>query len=127
MSLDTATLARLNTNGQAISVSKALMPRGARLDAAPLKSAFAARQGSNKVAMTFLGGTHDLWLRYWLAAGGIDPDREVETIVVPPPQMVANMKVGTSRGVERFFDGKQFDPAAPADHLASLAIKKPVA
>ena len=45
--------------------------------------------------MTFPGGTHDLWLRYWLAAGGIDPDKDVSTIVVPPPQMVANMKVGT--------------------------------
>ena len=45
--------------------------------------------------MTFPGGTHDLWIRYWLAAGGIDPDKDVETIVVPPPQMVANMKVGT--------------------------------
>ena len=47
-----------------------------------------------KVAMTFPGGTHDLWIRYWLAAGGIDPDKDVSTIVVPPPQMVANMKVG---------------------------------
>jgi nitrate/nitrite transport system substrate-binding protein len=47
-----------------------------------------------KIAMTFPGGTHDLWLRYWLAAGGIDPDKDVSTIVVPPPQMVANMKVG---------------------------------
>jgi nitrate/nitrite transport system substrate-binding protein len=45
--------------------------------------------------MTFPGGTHDLWIRYWLAAGGIDPDKDVSTIVVPPPQMVANMKVGT--------------------------------
>ena len=45
--------------------------------------------------MTFPGGTHDLWIRYWLAAGGIDPDKDIETIVVPPPQMVANMKVGT--------------------------------
>ena len=44
--------------------------------------------------MTFPGGTHDLWIRYWLAAGGIDPDKDVSTIVVPPPQMVANMKVG---------------------------------
>ena len=44
--------------------------------------------------MTFPGGTHDLWLRYWLAAGGIDPDKDISTIVVPPPQMVANMKVG---------------------------------
>ncbi len=87
-------LARLNTNGQAISVSKALMPAGAKLDSSPLKAAFAAKTG-NKVAMTFRGGTHDLWIRYWLAAGGIDPDKDVETIVVPPPQMVANMKVGT--------------------------------
>ena len=45
--------------------------------------------------MTFPGGTHDMWIRYWLAAGGIDPDKDIETIVVPPPQMVANMKVGT--------------------------------
>jgi nitrate/nitrite transport system substrate-binding protein len=45
--------------------------------------------------MTFPGGTHDLWIRYWLAAGGIDPDKDIETITVPPPQMVANMKVGT--------------------------------
>jgi nitrate/nitrite transport system substrate-binding protein len=44
--------------------------------------------------MTFPGGTHDMWIRYWLAAGGIDPDKDVSTIVVPPPQMVANMKVG---------------------------------
>lgn len=87
-------LARLNTNGQAISVSKALQPHGATLNSAPLKAAFAAKT-DNKVAMTFRGGTHDLWLRYWLAAGGIDPDKDVQTIVVPPPQMVANMKVGT--------------------------------
>ncbi len=87
-------LARLNVNGQAISVSKALMSAGAKLDSAPLKSAFAAKK-DNKVAMTFRGGTHDLWLRYWLAAGGIDPDKDVQTIVVPPPQMVANMKVNT--------------------------------
>ena len=87
-----AILARLNTNGQAISVSNAL--KGATLDAKPLKAVFAAKT-DNKVAMTFRGGTHDVWLRYWLAAGGIDPDKDVQTIVVPPPQMVANMKVGT--------------------------------
>ncbi len=87
-------LARLNVNGQGISVSNALKPLGAKLDAAPLKAAFAAKK-DNKVAMTFRGGTHDLWVRYWLAAAGIDPDHDVDTIVVPPPQMVANMKVGT--------------------------------
>jgi nitrate/nitrite transport system substrate-binding protein len=34
-------------------------------------------------------------MRYWLAAGGIDPNKEVSVIPVPPPQMVANMKVGS--------------------------------
>ena len=89
-----AILARLSLNGQGISLSTEMAKTGARLDAAPLKAAFAAKT-DNKVAMTFRGGTHDLWLRYWLAAGGIDPDKDVQTIVVPPPQMVANMKVGT--------------------------------
>jgi nitrate/nitrite transport system substrate-binding protein len=87
-----AILARLNTNGQAISVAEKHKALGAKLDASPLKRVFTQE---SKVAMTFRGGTHDLWIRYWLAAGGIDPDKDVQTIVVPPPQMVANMKVGT--------------------------------
>ena len=68
------------------------------LDTAPFKAALEKKKASGKsvkAAMTFPGGTHDLWIRYWLAAGGIDPDKDIETIVVPPPQMVANMKVGT--------------------------------
>lgn len=49
-------------------------------------------------AVTFPGGTHDLWLRYFLAAGGVDPTEEVRLTVVPPPQMVANMAVGNMDG-----------------------------
>lgn len=47
--------------------------------------------------MTFPGGTHDLWLRYWLAASGVD-QKTVKIITVPPPQMVANMKVNNMDG-----------------------------
>lgn len=86
-------LARLNTNGQAISVLKALMPTGAKLDSSPLKAVFAAKQ-DNTVAMTFRGGTHDLWLRYWLAAGGINPAMDVKVLAAPPPEMVENMRIG---------------------------------
>jgi nitrate/nitrite transport system substrate-binding protein len=92
-----AILARLNLDSQAISVSKDYAATGAGLDSSKLKEAFAAKKaasGEVKVAVTFPGGTHDLWMRYWLAAGGIDPDKDVSVIVVPPPQMVANMKVG---------------------------------
>jgi nitrate/nitrite transport system substrate-binding protein len=91
-------LARLNYDAQAISVAKEHLPTGAKLDASALKEAFAKKVAAGKevkCAMTFRGGTHDLWIRYWLAAGGIDPEKDVQTIVVPPPQMVANMKVGT--------------------------------
>jgi nitrate/nitrite transport system substrate-binding protein len=90
-------LARLNLDSQAISVSKDYAGTGVGLDASKLKEAFAAKKaggGEIKVAVTFPGGTHDLWMRYWLAAGGIDPNKDVSVIVVPPPQMVANMKVG---------------------------------
>ena len=90
-------LARLNTNGQAISVTKDLLDKGIQAKAPALKDEVAKLKAAGKdpkAAMTFRGGTHDLWIRYWLAAGGIDPDKDIATIVVPPPQMVANMKVG---------------------------------
>ena len=91
-------LARLNLNGQSISVSKEYSDLKIGRDTAPFKVALDKKKATGKsikAAMTFPGGTHDLWIRYWLAAGGIDPDKDIETIVVPPPQMVANMKVGT--------------------------------
>jgi nitrate/nitrite transport system substrate-binding protein len=91
-------LARLNLNGQCISVAKEYSDLKIGIDTAPFKTALDAKKASGKsikAAMTFPGGTHDLWIRYWLAAGGIDPDKDIETITVPPPQMVANMKVGT--------------------------------
>jgi nitrate/nitrite transport system substrate-binding protein len=91
-------LARLNLNGQCISVAKEYEDVKVGVDTAPFKVALEKKKASGKAikaAMTFPGGTHDLWIRYWLAAGGIDPDKDIETIVVPPPQMVANMKVGT--------------------------------
>ncbi|MBX9740262.1 MAG: ABC transporter substrate-binding protein [Beijerinckiaceae bacterium] len=90
-------LARLNLDAQAISVAQEYADTKVGLDASALKAVFAKKKAEGKevkIAMTFPGGTHDLWIRYWLAAGGIDPDKDVSTIVVPPPQMVANMKVG---------------------------------
>ena len=89
--------ARLNLDAQAISVAQEYKDLKVTTDASPLKAAFAKKKAEGKevkVAMTFPGGTHDLWIRYWLAAAGIDPDKDLATIVVPPPQMVANMKVG---------------------------------
>lgn len=90
-------LARLNVNGQAISVSNTYKDLKLGTDSSPLKEVFAKAKAEGKelkCAITFPGGTHDLWMRYWLAAGGIDPNKDVSVIPVPPPQMVQNMKVG---------------------------------
>jgi nitrate/nitrite transport system substrate-binding protein len=90
-------LARLNVNGQGIMLANSYQDLKVGLDSSPLKGAFAKTKATKqevKCAMTFPGGTHDLWIRYWLAAGGINPDKDVSVIVVPPPQMVQNVKVG---------------------------------
>src|SRR5688572_30218088 len=80
----------LNRNGQSITLKAALKGKvGA--DPKPLKAmADAARAAGDpmKFAMTFPPGTHAMWLRYWLAAGGVNPDKDVTLITVPPPQMV---------------------------------------
>lgn len=91
------TLLSLNEDCQGISVAQEYVETGVTLDSGALREAFERKKaagGEVTAAMTFPGGTHDLWIRYWLAAGGIDPDRDLSLIVVPPPQMVANMKVG---------------------------------
>ncbi len=90
-------LARTHIDGQSISVSNEFKEPRVGLDASVLKAAIAAKKAKGKEftgAHTFPGGTHDLWIRYWLAAGGIDPDNDMRLVPVPPPQMVANMKVG---------------------------------
>ncbi len=87
-----AILARLNVNGQAISLQSSLLGNNITVQAKPLKAIF---EKEDRVAMTFPGGTHDLWLRYWLAAGGINPSTDLEVIAIPPPLMVRNVKIGT--------------------------------
>ncbi len=92
-------LARLNLGGQCISVGNEYLDLKVGLDASGFKKALQAKASRTSkavnAAMTFPGGTHDLWIRYWMAAGGIDPNKDISTIVVPPAQMVANMKVGS--------------------------------
>jgi nitrate/nitrite transport system substrate-binding protein len=85
----------LNNNGQAITLGNEFKVAGyGDLEAA--KEALAAA-GTPQLAMTFPGGTHDTWLRYWLLATGTKLDA-VDIQPVPPPQMVQNMTVGNIKG-----------------------------
>ncbi|MEW6688731.1 MAG: CmpA/NrtA family ABC transporter substrate-binding protein [Pseudomonadota bacterium] len=116
---DMAVLMTLNANGQGISASRALAESGA-VDGASLARLVRARPREHVFAQTFPTGTHAMWLNYWLAAQGIDPLREVRSIVVPPPQMVENARAGR---VHAFCVGEPWNHYGIVDgttvHLAS--------
>ena len=92
-----AVLMTLNNNGQAITLAKKLADKGA-VDGPGLAKLMAAEKREYTFAQTFPTGTHAMWLYYWLAANGIDPLKDAKVITVPPPQMVANMRVGNMDG-----------------------------
>lgn len=90
----------LNNNGQAITLSKDFCGKVGFKQTAKVGPVVAAKLKEDKevtFAMTFPGGTHDIWLRYWLSAAGIS-QKTSKIITIPPPQMVANMKVGNMDG-----------------------------
>jgi nitrate/nitrite transport system substrate-binding protein len=94
---DMNVLLTLNNNGQAITLSNQLNEKGVK-DGPTLKRMLDNENRDYTFAQTFPTGTHAMWLYYWLATYGINPFKDVKTIVVPPPQMVANMRVGNMDG-----------------------------
>lgn len=90
----------LSNNGQAITLSKDFCGKVGFKQTNKIAPVVAAKLKAEKevtFAMTFPGGTHDIWLRYWLAAAGVN-QKTTKIITIPPPQMVANMKVGNMDG-----------------------------
>jgi len=114
---DMAVLMNLNHNGQAITLSRKLYDRGVK-DGASLKAFIDKEKGEYTFAQTFPTGTHAMWLYYWLAAQGINPFADVKTITVPPPQMVANMRVGNMDG---FCVGEPWNNRAIVDRIGFTA------
>ncbi|HYW57562.1 MAG TPA: CmpA/NrtA family ABC transporter substrate-binding protein [Polaromonas sp.] len=115
---DMAVLMTLNQNGQAITLSKKLAEKGA-IDAASLAKVMAAEKREYTYAQTFPTGTHAMWLYYWLASVGVNPMKDVKVITVPPPQMVANMRVGNMDG---YCVGEPWGHRAIADGIGITAV-----
>src|SRR6188768_3791601 len=90
----------INRNGQAITLNNKLKAAGVKkpADVKPIADKAKAAGDPLTFAMTFPPGTHAMWMRYWLAEGGIHPDKDVSLITIPPPQMIANMKVDKMDG-----------------------------
>jgi nitrate/nitrite transport system substrate-binding protein len=105
----------LNNNGQAITLKKDYAAAGY----GNLKKAKQVLEAKTPtMAMTFPGGTHDMWLRYWLRATGVDK-AAVNVIPIPPPQMVANMTVGTMDG---YCVGEPWNAVAVDQNIGFTAI-----
>lgn len=115
---DMAVLMSLNNNGQAITLSKKLADKGA-VDGASLAKVMAADRRDYTFAQTFPTGTHAMWLYYWLASAGINPFKDAKVITVPPPQMVANMRVGNMDG---FCVGEPWNHRAIMDGIGITAV-----
>ncbi|MBD9608315.1 ABC-type nitrate/sulfonate/bicarbonate transport system substrate-binding protein [Pseudomonas sp. PvR086] len=96
-STDMAVLMGLNQNGQSINLSHGLQALGVT---SPEALDHHVHQSRPKLtfAQTFPTGTHAMWLYYWLASQGIHPLQDVDSVVVPPPQMVAHLQAGRIDG-----------------------------
>ena len=114
---DMAVLMNLNNNGQAITLAKKLADKGA-VNGAGLAKLMASEKREYTFAQTFPTGTHAMWLYYWLAANGINPMKDAKVITVPPPQMVANMRVGNMDG---FCVGEPWNHRAIMDGIGVTA------
>lgn len=114
----------LDLGGNTITLSAALI---ARMAAHPgpanraLKAVIDADKAAGRAplafAMVYPFSTHHYEMRYWLAAGGIDPDRDVRLTVVPPPQMVGHLSAGNIAG---FCVGEPWGSLAARMELGSV-------
>jgi ABC-type nitrate/sulfonate/bicarbonate transport system substrate-binding protein len=125
----------LGLGGNAVTVSNALWAEmeahGARPDLDPLVTGHAleaalsarARQGRRPIrfAVVHPHSGHNYELRYWLAASGIDPDRDVEIVILPPPLMADALGAGT---IEGYCVGEPWNTAAVALDLGRIATVK---
>jgi len=114
---DMAILMNLNHNGQAITLSKKVADKGG-VDGASLAKLMLTDKREYSFAQTFPTGTHAMWLYYWLATYGVNPMKDAKVITVPPPQMVANMRVGNMDG---FCVGEPWNHRAIVDGVGVTA------
>ncbi|MES2149528.1 MAG: CmpA/NrtA family ABC transporter substrate-binding protein [Pseudomonadota bacterium] len=106
-----AVLMNLSRNGQAITLSRALVEQGAT-DGAALAQLMRAQPRQYVFAQTFPTGNHAMLLYYWLAAHGIDPFGDARAITISPPQMASSLRAGSMDG---FCAGEPWGQRAVAD------------
>jgi ABC-type nitrate/sulfonate/bicarbonate transport system substrate-binding protein len=123
----------LNQNGSAVTVSTTLADAlgaagpqdlgGQPMTAHGLAKVVADRKASGQGPLTFAVvfpySMHNYLLRYWLAQGGVDPDHDVRIVVIPPPRMVEQMRVGA---VDGFCVGAPWNAVAEAEGVGRILL-----
>lgn len=115
-------LAQLNTHGNGIAITGIHQGQGLALDlsnAADYIKSFPANEGRKfKAAHTFPNVNQDFWIRYWFAAGGIDPDRDIDLLAVPPAETVQGMRNGS---MDAFSTGDPWPYRIVAEEIGHMA------
>ena len=116
---DCLTALILNLNGNAITLSNESWKRGVR-DGKTLREEIvrSRREKIYTFGIVFSFSSHRHLLRRWFAAHGIDSERDVRIVVVPPPQMVANLKAGHLDG---FCVGEPWNSVAVQSRVGWIA------
>ncbi len=88
----------MTRNGNAITLARKFLDQGVFSAADFKRMLLASADQRHTLGMVHPSSMHNLLLRYWLAASGIDPDRDVQLKTIPPAQMVADLKSGIIDG-----------------------------
>jgi nitrate/nitrite transport system ATP-binding protein len=88
----------LSRNGNAITIDKEIYEKGGRSLAELADLIHQTPDDPHTLGIVHATSMHNLMLRYWLASGGVDPDRDVNLVVIPPAQMMANLQANNING-----------------------------
>jgi bicarbonate transport system substrate-binding protein len=114
-------LAQLNTQGNGIAIANKHLGKGLGLDLTNARDYILSLKSAGtpfKAANTFPKANQEIWIRYWFAAGGIDPDSDISLLTVPAAQTVANMQTGT---MDAFSTGDPWPYRIVSDNIGFLA------
>ncbi|BAZ07862.1 ABC transporter ATP-binding/substrate-binding protein [Calothrix sp. NIES-3974] len=88
----------MTRNGNAITLSRQFFEQGVQSLGDFRKYLLQTREKRHTMGVVHPASMHNLLLRYWLAAGGIDPDSDVHIQTIPPAQMVVDLQNGSIDG-----------------------------
>jgi bicarbonate transport system ATP-binding protein len=88
----------MTRNGNAVTLAKKFYEQGVYTATDFKRMLLESTEQQHTLGMVHPSSMHNLLLRYWLASGGIDPDRDVSLKTIPPAQMIADLKAGTIDG-----------------------------